>query len=109
MVKQFPSLAVDFLNKNITCCLIESAFLNDFKSEVVYLTHKKDSKAEKSNLRQINILAWNLSKIYEILLFDQMYTYFDNFSPKHQCNFWKGYKCATLPFSYDRENERSFW
>lgn len=87
MVKQFPSLAVDFLNKNITCCLIESAFLNDFKSEVVYLTHKKDSKAEKSNLRQISILAWNLSKIYEILLFDQMYTYFDNFSPKHQCNF----------------------
>ena len=53
-------------------------------------THKKECKTEKSNYRPISILP-NLSKIYERLLYDQTYTYFDKFFVKHQCGFCKGY------------------
>ena len=30
LIKQFPSLIVDFLIKNINCCLAEGTFANDF-------------------------------------------------------------------------------
>ena len=33
----------------------------------------------------------NFSKIYERLLYDQMYTYFNNFFPQYRCGFRKGY------------------
>ena len=33
----------------------------------------------------------NRSEIYERLLYDQTYTYFDNFFVKHQCGIRKGY------------------
>ena len=80
--KQFPNLFIDFLHKNSNSCLTEGTFFNDFKKAVVHPTHKKESKTEKSKYRPIGILP-NLSKIYERLLYDQMYTYFDKFFVKH--------------------------
>ena len=56
IIKQFPSLVVDFLNKNINCCLTKSTFPNDFKKAVVQPTHKKDCKTKKSNYRPANTL-----------------------------------------------------
>lgn len=38
--KQFPSLIVDFLNKNIYHCLTGSTFLYDFKKAAFYPTHQ---------------------------------------------------------------------
>ena len=78
------------LTKNINSCLAEGTIPSDFKKAVVHPTHKKERKTEKSNYRQISILL-NLSKIYERLLYDQMYTYFDKCFVKHQCGFRKGY------------------
>ena len=90
VIKQFPNLFIDFLHKNINSCLTEGTFPNDFKKAVVHPIHKKECKTEKSNYRPISILP-NLSKIYEILLYDQMYSYFDTFFVKYQCGFRKGY------------------
>ena len=53
-------------------------------------THKKECKTGKADYRPSSILA-NLSRIYERLLYDQIYTYFDKFFEKHQCRFRKGY------------------
>ena len=61
IIKQFPSLIVDFLSKNINYCLAEGTFPNDFKNAMVHLFHKKDYKTEKLNYRPISILL-NLSK-----------------------------------------------
>ena len=97
IIKQFPNLFVDFLHKNINFCLTEGTFPNDFKKAVFHLTHKKECKTEQSNHRRISILP-NLSKTYERLLYDQMYTYFDKFCVKHQCSFCK---CTTLLLSND--------
>ena len=90
VIKQFPNLFIDFLHKNINSCLTEGTFPNDFKKAVVYPIHKKECKTEKSNYRPISILP-NLSKIYERLLYDQMYSYFDKFFVKYHCGFRKGY------------------
>ena len=90
VIKQFPNLFIDFLHKNINSCLTEGTFPNDFKKAVVHPIHKKECKTEKSNYRPISILP-NLSKIYERLLYDQMYSYFDKFFVKYQCGFRKGY------------------
>ena len=91
VIKQFPNLSIDFLHKNINPCLTEGTFPNDFKKEVVHTTHKKQCQTENSNYRPISILP-SLSKINEALsYYDQMYTYFDKFFVKHQCNFHKGH------------------
>ena len=80
--KRFDNLIVDYLQENFNSCLKKDTFPKDFKKAVVHLTHKKHCKTEKSNYRPISILPY-LSKIYERLLHDQMYTYFSNFFPHY--------------------------
>ena len=50
----------------------------------------KKSKTSKDNNRTFSILP-NISKIYEICLYNQMQTYFDNILSKYQCGFRKGF------------------
>ena len=50
---------------------------------------KKD-KTDKENYRPISILP-NLSKVYESLMYDQMYPYSDQIFSKLQCGFRKGF------------------
>ena len=90
VINQFPDLFIDFLRKNINSCLTEGTYPNDFKKAVAHPVDKKECKTEKSNYRPISILP-NLSKIYESLLYNQMYTYCDKLFVKHQCRFRKGY------------------
>ena len=78
LVKRFDNLIVDYLQENVNSCLKKGTFPKDFKKAVVHSTHKKDCKTEKLNYRPISILP-NSSKIYERLLYDQVYTYFSNF------------------------------
>ena len=52
--------------------------------------HKKDDKTDKENYRPISILP-NLSKVYERLMYNQIYPYFDTLFSKFQCGFWKGF------------------
>ena len=52
--------------------------------------HKKDDERDKENYRPISILP-NLSKVYERLMYNQIYPYFDSFFSKFQCGFRKGF------------------
>ena len=54
------------------------------------LIYTKNSKCEKENYRPVSILS-NLSKIYEKLMYNQLYEYFDNILFPSQCGFRKGY------------------
>ena len=87
LVKRFDNLII---SKNFNNCLKTGTFPKGFKKAVVHPTQKKDFTTEISNYRPIRILP-NLSKIHERLLSDQMYTYLNNFFPKYQCGFRKGY------------------
>ena len=69
---------VDYVQENFNNCFKKGTFPKDFKKAVVLQPHKKYCETEKSNYRSINILP-NLSKNYERLLYDQMYTHFSHF------------------------------
>ena len=53
--------------------------------------HKKDDKTDKENYRPISTLP-NLRKIYERLMYNQIYPYFHTKRSKFQSGFWKGFK-----------------
>ena len=52
--------------------------------------HKKEIKSDKANYRPVSILP-NLSKIYEKLMFQQLYEHFISILSPKQCEFRKGY------------------
>ena len=52
--------------------------------------HKKDEKTGKENYRPISI-SFNPSKVYERLMYNQIYPYFDTLISKFQCGFRKGF------------------
>ena len=51
---------------------------------------KKEKKLQKSNYRHVSFLLV-ISKIYERLMYDQMYQYFNQIFSKSQCSFRKGF------------------
>ena len=52
--------------------------------------HKKDYKTDKESYCPISILP-NLSKIYERLMYNQIYPFFDTLFSKSKCSFRKGF------------------
>ena len=58
-------------------------------AEITYI-HKKNDKTDKENYRQISILP-NLIKVYERLMYNQIYPYFHEIFSKFQCWFRKGF------------------
>ena len=60
------------------------------KYDDVIPIHKKDDKTDKENYLPINILP-NLSKVYERLMYNQIYPYFHTLFSKFQCGFQKGF------------------
>ena len=52
--------------------------------------HKRDDKFDKENYRPLSILA-NLSKVYERLMYNQIYPCFQTIFSKFQCGFRKGF------------------
>ena len=72
-------------NNTLSC----STFATGMKYVDVTSIHKKDDKTEKTNYRP-SILP-NLSKVYERLMYNQIFPYFDLVFSKFQCGFWKGF------------------
>ena len=66
----------------------------DFPTSMKYANvipiHKEDDKTDKENYRPIGILP-NLSKVYERLMYKQIYSHFDRLFSKIQCLFPKGF------------------
>ena len=52
--------------------------------------HKKNSKHDKENYRRVSILS-KFSKVYEKILYSQLYNYFENTLFPSQLGFRKGY------------------
>ena len=73
-------------NNSLAC----TTFPTSMKYADVIPIHKKDDKTDKENYRPINILP-NLSKVYERLMCNQIYPYFDTLFSKFQCAFRKGF------------------
>ena len=79
-----------YMCDDINASIRSSNFHNELKEADIVPVHKKKSKLSKENQRPISILP-NISKVYEICLYDQISKCFDNIFSKYQCGFRKGY------------------
>ena len=70
------NLSSDLINKHFNYCIDKGKFPNDLKQGDIAPVYKKNNKCEKENYRPVSILS-NLSKIYEKLIYNQLYDYFD--------------------------------
>ena len=78
-------IAKDFNN-----CINKGVFPDDLKHADVTPIHKKEDKSDKTNYRPVSILT-NVSKIYEKLIYSQLYDSFDGKLSPNQYGFRKGY------------------
>ena len=79
----------NLIYKHFNCCIDKGEFPNDLKHADIVPIYKKN-KCKKENYRPVSVLS-NLSKIYEKLMYNQLYEYFDNILFPSQCGFRKGY------------------
>ena len=79
----------NLIYKYFNYCIDKGKFSNDLKHADIVPIYKKN-KCEKENYGPVSILS-NLSKIYEKLMYNQIYECFDNIVFSSQCRFQKGY------------------
>ena len=77
----FQNFNQSFINGEFPHCLKQAEIIHVFKTE---------EKLDKSNYRAVSFLPV-ISKIYERLVYDQVYKYFDHIFSKFQCGFRKGF------------------
>ena len=79
-----------FISNNFNHCIDECDFPYELKHVGVIPVHKKKDKCVKDNYRPVSILT-NISKVCEKLLYNQLYSSFDNILSPNQFGFWKGH------------------
>ena len=75
IIKLNSDIFSNLIYKHFNCCIDKGEFLNDLKHVDIVPIYKKNNKCEKENYRPVSILS-NLSKIYENLMYNQLYEYF---------------------------------
>ena len=75
---------------NFNSCIDESEFPFGLKHPDIVPIHKKKYKSGKCNYRPVSILS-NYSEVYEKLIYNQLYPYFENILFPGRCGFIKGY------------------
>ena len=90
IIKENKDVISFYVFHNFNNALSSCSFPTALKYADVRPAFKKDDKTDKENYRPISILP-NLSKVYERLMYDQMYPFFDQIFSKLQCGFRKGF------------------
>ena len=89
MIKLNSDIFSNLIYKHFNCCTDKGEFPSDLKHADIVPIYKKNNKCEKENYRPVSILS-NLSKIYEKLMYNQLYEYFENILFPSQCGFRNG-------------------
>ena len=90
IIKENKDLISYFVYNNFNNALSSSQYPNGLKYADVTSVFKKDDKSDKSNYRPISILL-KLSKVYERIMQNQIYTYLNKIFSKYQYGFRKGF------------------
>ena len=90
IIKLNSNIFSNLIYKQFNYCIDNGEFPNDLKHADIVPVYKKNSKCEKENYRHVSTLS-NLSKIYEKLMYNQLYDYFNNILFSSQHGFRKGY------------------
>ena len=97
-LKDIPTKIIkinSYIFANLIClhfsyCIDTGEFPQEFKNADIIPGHKKKEKSDKTNYRPVSVLP-NVSKIYEKIIYNQLYDYFDKILLPGQCEFRKGY------------------
>ena len=90
IIKENKDVTSFYVFHNFNNGLSSCSFPTSLKYADVRRAFKKDDKTDKENYRPISILP-NLSKVYERLMYAQIYHFFDQSFSKLQCGFRKGF------------------
>ena len=88
VIKSNSDIFSYFLFNNFNRSITSSSFPDKLKLADISPIHKKDDKSEKKNYRPVSILP-TVSKIFEKIMYYQIYEYFENKFSKYQCGFRK--------------------
>ena len=112
VIKTNKDIFANFITDHFNYCIAYGEFSDELKHADVIPVHKKNEKCNKTNYRPVSILT-NISKIYEELLYNQLYNCFDSLLATNQCGFRKGFSsqyCLLVTYkkfreAIDRENQ----
>ena len=90
VIKMNEDIFSRLIFQNFNQSLINGDFPYCLKQAEVISVIKREEKLDKSNYRPASILPV-ISKIYERLMYDQMYKYFGQIFSKFHCGFHKGF------------------
>ena len=90
IIKLNKDLIAKFIAENFNSCIQAGEFPSELKHADIVPIHKKKDKKDKSNYRPVSIQS-NYSEIYEKLIYNQLYQYFENILFQSKCGFRKGY------------------
>ena len=76
-IKLYLDILARFTYKHFNYCIDRGEFPNELKHAELVPAHKKNCKRDKENYRHVSILS-NFSKVYEKILYSQLYDYFKN-------------------------------
>ena len=76
-INENSDLVLVFIFSNLNDCIAQTIFLTALKLTDVFPVHKKDYKNSKENYRPVSFLP-NISKAYEMFMFNQISEYFDS-------------------------------
>ena len=86
IIKLNKNLIATFIAENFNSGIAEGEFPSEIKHVNIVPNHEKKDKSDKSNYRPLSILS-NYSKVYENLIYNQLYQYFENILFPSQCGF----------------------
>ena len=90
IIKLNKDLIAKLVAENCNSCIDKGEFPFELKHADIVPIHKRKDKSDKSNYRPVSMLS-NYSKVYEKVIHNQLYQYFENALFPSQCGFRKGY------------------
>ena len=90
VIKMKKDIFAGFIAKDFNNCVNKGVLPDDLKFVDVTPIHKKKDKSDKAKYSPVCILP-NISKIYEKLIYNQLYDYFVDILSPSQCGFRKGH------------------
>ena len=90
VIKMSKDIFANFITDHFNCCIAYGEFPDKLKHADVIPVHKKNEKWNKAN--------YNISKIYEKLLYNQVSKYFDSLLAANQWGISKRLQFTVLSF-----------
>ena len=90
VIKMNKDIFAGFAAKDFNDCADKDVFPDELKHADATSIYRRKGKCDKTSYRPVIILR-NISKIYEKLISNQLYDYFDAIISPIQCGFCKGH------------------